>query len=254
MLALHRHLNQIIRIHLLVSHQQLFVSQDHRCISLQFQNLGHLRGSVTSANPLLQPRPTSAQSVHPTGKPVPYLSRIGIEIIPHPRVQCTDRILINQVCDAIRLTKATLRPVGYRIVPELGQAISRLRAAFPDCVVVLLIYCHCLIAELPHNPFDHVIVTSERIWTGGKLFALGALAHQSCGSAHIDEATDIAEKISTASGRNPNILFVGVKVPRHWRHQRLIQTERKRNVLEAIELARASCIPPNPCPIDREIE
>ena len=42
--------------------------------------------SVTLANPLLQPRPTSAQPVHPIGKPVPYLSRIGIEIVPHPRV------------------------------------------------------------------------------------------------------------------------------------------------------------------------
>ena len=40
---------------------------------------------VTSANPLLQPRPTSAQRVHP----------MGIEIVPHPRVQYTDRRLIS---------------------------------------------------------------------------------------------------------------------------------------------------------------
>ena len=40
---------------------------------------------VTSANPLLQPRPTSAQRVHP----------MGIEIVPHPRVQYTDRTLIS---------------------------------------------------------------------------------------------------------------------------------------------------------------
>ena len=92
--------------------------------------------------------------------------------------------------------------MGYRIIPELGQAISRLRAAFPDCVVVLLSYCHCLeyrrgvlrIAELPNNPFDHMNVTSERIGTGGKLFTLGTLAHQSCGIAQTDDATDIAEE------------------------------------------------------------
>ena len=92
---------------------------------------------------------------------------------------------------------------------------------------------------MPSNPFDHVIVTSERIRTGRKLFTLGTLAHQSRGIAHIDGALDIAGEFSTASGRHPNILFVGAKVPRHWRHQRLIQTEWKRNVLEAIELVQS---------------
>ena len=48
-----------------------------------------------------------------------------------------------------------------------------------------------------------MIVTSESIGTGGKLFTLGTLAHQSCGIAQNDDATDIAEEFSSARGRHP---------------------------------------------------
>ena len=150
----------------------------------------------------------------------------------------------HQVCDCIRKPRATARPVGYQILPELRQAIQKVRDTFPGCIIILLSYC-CSdgfrdgvlsIANLPDNPFDIVATTAERVGLGGKLFFLCQIAHsRSCAICHIDDNSEIAEEFLRATENNPTAHFFGVKVPRHWKEQRQIQVNWKRNVLEALE-------------------
>ena len=183
--------------------------------------------------------------------PFPDLRGFGIDIRPLPQYQYKEKVIISidwhQVCDCIRLQYKSLRPVGYTIVPQLERAIQKVRETFVNCLVILVSYC-CSggfrngvlsIADLPNCPFDHVVVTAERVKTGGKAFFLGQFAQRSCALCHLDDSAEIAIEFQEASERHHNITFIGIKVPRHWRTQREVRVYWAKNVLEALDHLRS---------------
>ena len=101
---------------------------------------------VTSANPLLQPRPTSAQRVHP----------MGIEIVPHPRVQYTDRRLISVDEDGF----GTGRPV----VPLSRSRCPVSRSCCPFPV-------SCWRAAAVGKSFFSATILAASMWSFSDLFA-----------------------------------------------------------------------------------
>ena len=89
--------------------------------------------------------------------------------------------------------------------------------------------------SIPDKAIDHRIVTDRKSGIGGKLDALVSI-FESERIVHIDDSAEVCDEflqriVSSRATDRPQFNIFGIKVPRHWKHQRRLQVDWKTNVV-----------------------
>jgi len=92
------------------------------------------------------------------------------------------------------------------------------------------------VLSIPDTVIDHRIVTDRKSGIGGKLEALVSI-FESERIVHIDDSAEVCDEflqriLSSRATDRPQFNIVGIKVPRHWKHQRRSQVDWKKNVFQ----------------------
>ena len=131
----------------------------------------------------------------------------------------------HQVLDDVRFNnKETFRPRGYYLVPVILQKLAEIKAASPNCVILITSYCHCAeyrtsVLQVPDQILDHRIVTDKRIGRLGKLAALLSICKEGSRVVHVDDSGEICKEISEYRGGHFSISAKGIAIPRRNRNR-----------------------------------
>ena len=178
------------------------------------------------------------------------LERFGVRCNPVIRYKFEGLIVSldwHQVCDTVRTKFKTLRTSGewYYLLDPIRERLTQLRSLKIPVSVLILSYTHSekfaqLVKDLwpwERDFIDCAITTSSRVGQGGKVWALEQLCCDSSKVWHADDNSGICDEILQRDQDCPvAIRAAGIKVPKHWRHQRSVQgVFWYGNVLEALD-------------------